>query len=492
MHTPSLAPPSDRRRSLGQPPLVAALFLALLLGGLGLRGAVGHTFTFLGSDSYAYMGAACELWQHHHYRFRAAPWHRQHPTEEPGIGYGRPPGYAAFLAVLVRPVGDDYAAFPRIIKPVQWVLDIGTCVLVFAIASQLGGPFAAWPAFLLALLNPFLILYSNAVLTETLATFLVTLTFFLCSTALRSDAQRARRALLAAGVVMGLATLVRVDSLFLLCILPLLLVPRLRPCTLPARAVLAAALAVGLVYGPWLARNWLVAGRPYPLGQLQDVRGRELTHTAYFSWFATWVEREDQLAATLYCLARPSCVASVATYPAAAFDSAADRAELSRLFALRAQAGMTPEVDAGFRALLTQRIARSPLRRYLWLPLRRAFHLWVNANDQPLRSMAQSQRWPTLSSRAHTCLLPVKLGLDLLGCLGLLLVLFGRSPSGRRLALLFATALLGRTAALSLTGLVEARYLLELAPVLLSFAGAAAGLGLRFVLDRRHGRTGPG
>ena len=189
----------------------------------------------------------------------------------------------------MRPALDDYDSFVRIVKPVQWAIDILTCALVFFMARRLGGWVAAWPAFLLAVANPFLILYASAILTETLATFWTTLTLALLIYAGSGDAvpRRARIALILSGVTAALNTLVRIDGALLL---PCLGVPLLfRRPFLPRRTVLLALLALALTYSPWIARNLKVFGHPHPLSKFSDIRGREVSYTAFLDWFATWV-----------------------------------------------------------------------------------------------------------------------------------------------------------------------------------------------------------
>jgi hypothetical protein len=43
---------------------------------------------------------------------------------------------------------------------------------------------------------------------------------------------------------------------------------------------------------------------------------------------------------------------------------------------------MTPEIDAGFAQIARERIARHPLRYYVWLPLKRAHSLWFDTHSQ--------------------------------------------------------------------------------------------------------------
>lgn len=43
---------------------------------------------------------------------------------------------------------------------------------------------------------------------------------------------------------------------------------------------------------------------------------------------------------------------------------------------------MTPEIDAGFAQIARERVARQPVRYYLWLPLKRAHSLWFDTHSQ--------------------------------------------------------------------------------------------------------------
>ncbi len=43
---------------------------------------------------------------------------------------------------------------------------------------------------------------------------------------------------------------------------------------------------------------------------------------------------------------------------------------------------MTPEIDAGFAQIAQERIARHPVRYFLWLPVKRAYSLWFDTHSQ--------------------------------------------------------------------------------------------------------------
>jgi hypothetical protein len=45
-------------------------------------------------------------------------------------------------------------------------------------------------------------------------------------------------------------------------------------------------------------------------------------------------------------------------------------------------AAMTPDIDARFAQIARQRIARAPLRYYVWLPVKRAIALWFFPHAQ--------------------------------------------------------------------------------------------------------------
>jgi hypothetical protein len=484
------ARPRGRARALLRRHAAAGLFALALLAGLGVRARVGYGWTFQGSDSWAYTGAAMELWQHHRFAIRSAPWLRASPREVPPPAYGRLPVYPLLLAAAVRPVGDCYDCFPGPAKALQWLLDLGTCVLVFLIARRLGGRWAAWPAFGLALLHPGLILYSNAILTETTATFLVTLTVALvvCSLDPGLPARRARWMLLLAGAAGALATLTRIDCVLVLVCLA---VPFFWPHPGVKRRVALLGLGVfALCYSPWPLRNLAAVGAPHAFGGACDVRGREMQHTAFFGWFATWLEREDQTTGTLYCLLRPGCRDTIASYPLEAFDSPAERTRLAQLFNLRAARGLGPETDAGFRALTRERVRRHPLRSFVTLPLTRAYQQWTSRADQPLRATAPHAPWPAVTAVVGSHLREVGIALAGLALAGLVALLLRRGPP-RALGLLLASVILARSAAFALIGFVDARYLLEVIPCVAALAGAAIGLAVAAVARLRRAGASP-
>ena len=62
---------------------------ALLAVCIGFRAKTGDGWSFVGADSFAYVGAAKELVENHRYGFRLPDWYKDRPHEtQPGVGLG--------------------------------------------------------------------------------------------------------------------------------------------------------------------------------------------------------------------------------------------------------------------------------------------------------------------------------------------------------------------------------------------------------------------
>ena len=283
--------------------LVAALALAvILLVGLAARQKLtADGWTFAGADSYCYVGAASELYAHHRYAFRLPPWSPQYQADPP-LGYCRPPGYSLFLSAVVRQdvgrVYESYRPFFHRAVFAQQLVDLLTCALVFLCARRLGGAWAGWLALVSSALSPSLALFSASIQTETLATFLTTLTMALLLYVLDAPSAalpQKKWAMLGAGAITALGTLVRPDGVLLL---PCLMIPALLRAV-PARAVLWSLVVFALVFSPWPLRNLVRFGAPHPVSELCDTGGQTVRGAGLSSWFATWLEEESELPQTL-------------------------------------------------------------------------------------------------------------------------------------------------------------------------------------------------
>jgi hypothetical protein len=174
----------------------------------------------------------------------------------------RPPAYPAFLAMQYAVIGDRHGTAPALkakrwhtVRLVQGVLDVATGGLAMASVATLmpAAPAVAIGAFGLYALNPYTPHYTRAILTETLAIFLVALALLL--TVRAAQQPRALRFLLA-GAGWGLAALCQAQLLLLAPLVALGVLALAAPTGQVARrrAVLTVA-GAAVVVAPWTLRN---------------------------------------------------------------------------------------------------------------------------------------------------------------------------------------------------------------------------------------------
>lgn len=180
-----------------------------------------------------------------------------HGFIEPWSGFPTayyPPGYPWFLGIVTwlgTPVTDD---LPLLVAMVQAVLGAGSVVLGGLVARRLAGARAGIVAAVALALYPNLIFHTGAILGETLYNTLF-LAFLVVALGRAWPADLTNRRALAAGVLLGLAVMVRPISL---AVLPVVLgvwwwSSRDRRVALRIGALLVAGVALCVV--PWTVRN---------------------------------------------------------------------------------------------------------------------------------------------------------------------------------------------------------------------------------------------
>src|SRR4051812_20499440 len=126
----------------------------------------------------------------------------------------RPPGYALFAAATMLVFGEDL----RVLAFAQQVLGAATALLAYGLGRVTFGRAGGWIAGLLVALNGALIVSGQSIMTETLFTFVLLATLLLLLQAGRSG--RWIWALLA-GLLLGVAALVRPVAQILVLLVPL-------------------------------------------------------------------------------------------------------------------------------------------------------------------------------------------------------------------------------------------------------------------------------
>ncbi|MCU1267144.1 MAG: glycosyl transferase family 39 [Acidobacteria bacterium] len=139
---------------------------------------------------------------------------------------------------------------------------------------------------------------------------------------------------------------------------------------------------------------------------------------------------------------------------------------------------MTPAIDAAFGQIARERIARAPVRYYLWLPLKRAWSLWANPHADYYPFSGELFPLDDLDYSIHQHiwlpLFAVLVGIySLLGIAGGWVLWRARDFAIRRWLLLAALMMFIRLAFFSTMENPEPRYVVELFPFLAVLGGIA-------------------
>ena len=442
--------------------------------------------------------------------------------------YERLPGYPWMIAGVFALCGDGNLAA---VRGFQALLATLTAALVAGLAF-LWEPAAArrfraaLAAFLLAALCPFTLIYSAAILTETLTIFLAMLLMLAATWAFRARSGRARALRWpAAGLVAAAVQLVRPESgLFAAAIgftlagfglfRPRSGAPEPGESRWPDRlrrvcrdgALFSAAFVAALV--PWTLHNARVYHVYSPLPPVNAVAPGGMDYRGFRAWYRTWAESERFLQ-PFYWNMPDNEPASMDDLPPWAFDSAAEKERTAGLFARynappgpeaapdSARAGITRPLDEAFGQLARERAARSPWRYSVVLPFWRAVGLWFVPHAQywdfegslfPLslpEPEAGARFWLPVFF-ALTCVYSV------LGLAGARRLAWARAPAradARRWLGLVVLIVALRWAYLATLENTEPRYMVEVFPFLCVLGGLAlADAKLPFRRSCRDGR----
>ena len=302
----------------------------------------------------------------------------------------RLPGYPAFLAVIFAIFGMDNF---RAVLVIQVLFDLGTCLLIADLARRVLSPRSAKTAFLLAGLCPFLANYSATALTETLEIFFTVLAFDLALAAMGvgSEDRRPLRVWLGCGFAIGAAILLRPDGGILLAAIGGFLLWQLSSSLKSSarrkfanawfRAGVLVAFGALLPLLPWTIRNLHTLHRFEPLAPRYANDSDEPLMPGFNRWVKTWTAEYVSVEEIYWNV--PGEEIDINRLPRRAFDSEDEKNRTAQLFAdYNRDHDLSPELDARFATLATQRIHVSPLRYYLWLPTLRIADMWLRPRTE--------------------------------------------------------------------------------------------------------------
>jgi 4-amino-4-deoxy-L-arabinose transferase-like glycosyltransferase len=449
---------TERQRKKG---LYAAIALA---AGLALRlWFVAHAARIDG-DTLLYGSIARNWMQHGVYGFASSP-------AGPIPTLIRLPGYPLFLMFCFRVFGvEHYDA----VMYLQCVIDLGTCLLIAALAKRLFGERAAMAALWLSVLCPFMAAYPAAPLTEVLTLFAIALTFY-CLERWRAEGGGFNRWLWVTAVAMAYSVLLRPEQgLLAASVIPAMLwiVWRQgredRPTSKALLPIGVAAVCVVLPLAPWAMRNWRTFHVVQPLAPRYATDPGELVPLGFQRWYRTWAI--DFASTEEVYWNYDSAAVAISDLPSRAFDSTDQYARTAAILNdYNRDFNATAALDARFAALARDRIHDDPIRYYISLPVARLLDMLFRPRAEMFEVPLEWWRWSehpgmTLLAAAMAAL---NLGYFVLGFAGLWR--WRRREWGEHVAL--AWAMVGfvflRCALLLTLDNSEPRYTLEFFPLLI-------------------------
>jgi hypothetical protein len=454
-------------------------FLLVTIAALALRLFFVFWFPSVDGDTFVY-GDIAKNWQAHGVYGMTAD-EGVHPT------LIRLPGYPVFLAFMFAIFGrEHYTA----VMVAQALIDTNTCLVIAALALQLMNARAAKAAYLLSALCPFTANYAAAPLTEVLAVCCAGHALYYGVLGIKKLDQAVsptRWGLLpwfVAGVWTAAGILIRPDGGLILAalglgLLILLFRARDKKQVLLAGVLLAATSLAPLV--PWTVRNWRTFHVFEPLAPRYANDPGEFASRGFIRWTKTWMADYVSVHEIYWHSGEEPIDAGL--LPQRAFDS---RDEYDRTRALidryNQDTTLSPQLDAQFDQLASDRIARRPFRYYVQLPFLRIADMWLRPRTEMLP--VESRWWEFSGHPAESAWALLLAGINLFYLLAAV-VGWWRWRLGVGGIVLIGFVLL-RSAFLGSLENPESRYVLECFPAVLALAGGAftrARMGLQGARD---------
>ena len=446
----------------------------LMLLALGLGAALRFYFFFhwpqVNGDSLIYGDIAKHWLQHGVYGRSLATVNgiAVHPT------LIRLPGYPLFLAACFELFGAEHY---NAVLFLQIAIDLLTCLLISRFVDTLCSRRAAWIALFLGALCPFTANYTVAPLTETLTLFCIALAMLgLLRILTRPDLS----AIVLCAFSWSYLTLLRPDgALVPAAFFPAILIYSRRSVLgFPALGLrrawklgcLCALLSI-LPFVAWTYRNWHTFHVFEPLAPRYATDPGEDINPGFQRWVKTWTAEFTSTYQIYWTIG--SDTASFNALPERAFDTPEQKAKTAELFRVYNETTtLTPAMDTEFAALAAERVKANPLRYYIWLPLLRVADMWLRPRVETLN--VELRWWRYREHHVETVFATCYAGLNLFYMIAAGVGVFRWRQHGQaRLLGAMLAYLLLRSLLLATIEAPEARYTLEVFPIVFALASAA-------------------
>jgi Dolichyl-phosphate-mannose-protein mannosyltransferase len=385
----------------------------------------------------------------------------------------RLPGYPLFLAACFRIFGvDHYGA----VLYLQVAIDLLSALVIAGTTRAVAGGRAGMWALYLAALCPFTANYVAAPLSETLSIFCVAVA---CAALVWLQMRPGWAPCLLLAVDWSYATLLRPDGALLAVagFLAIVLFANRSFAGFPPlgrarawRLALCAGLLSVIPFVFWTARNLRTFHIFEPLAPRYATDPGEFTAPGFQRWMKTWIV--DFAATSDIYWNVDSAPLDVNLLPTRAFDSATQHEETDAIIEVyNEKTTLTPAIDARFDALAKERERTHPLRSYLGLPLLRVLDMWLRPRTEMLN--IELRWWQYDRHNAET---EFATGYAVLNLAYIVLAAIGAWRLRRTQAMLvfaIVTYCVLRSLLLATIEAPEARYTIEVFPMLCILAGAA-------------------
>jgi hypothetical protein len=280
-----------------------------------------------------------------------------------------------------------------------------------------------------------------------------------------------------AAFLVGVCTLFRPETPLLLLAAWLVLGAILMMQREPLRWVKTVALmgvACAIPLMPWAIRNAVTLHEFQPLAPKNSNLPGELVPFGLMSWEKTWLYRFRDVYLVPWKLNDEEI--RLDDIPARAFDTDEEKARVAMILEqYNEELTLTPDEDAAFAQLASERTARHPLRTYLWLPVARAITLWFTPRIELLPvsgtvfPLAQAWEDDPIDQSVTVVLFLLNIAYVALALWGAAR-LWRHAKSARTVIALLLVFILLRTAFLTTLETPEPRYVLVCLPALLALA----------------------
>jgi hypothetical protein len=381
----------------------------------------------------------------------------------------RLPGYPLFLTLVLRIFG--WSNFNAVLL-IQIAFDLASCWLIASFVRENVSRRAGTIALGIAVLCPFTAAYATIALTECLSVFAVSLALWTTSRMLRAQAagRKDRAAMAGASAAMALAVLLRPDGALVGVAVAAALLWygwRQRRTAAAVRTAIICCVLGALPLVPWTIRNWRTFHVIQPLAPRRVNDPGEVVNYGFYRWMNTW---SADIVSTGNVFWRVGTEAiDVTDLPSRAFDSAAQRAETAKILAeYNVNKTVTPELDAEFGRLASERERNDPLLCHVWVPTLRVADMFLRPRTETLGLDAD---WWRFGEHEVESAEAVGLGLLNLAIVALaLLAMMRRQVPWPVLAIVYVGL---RCVVLSMMENSEPRYTLEAMPILIAAAACA-------------------